>query len=143
MDKVHEHYVKVAEECGSSKQSTMKDTFIRDKEVQKIEEVLRVVTKVSPFSSSNQRPAVLEIGCGNGYTAEYLSQRLHLPLTCIDYCQELLDIAKKRNVPDAVFKEGNVLNLEFPDASFDIVFTERCLVNLDTWAKQQQEIGRA
>ena len=79
MDKVKAHYVKVAGECGSSKQSTMKDTNIRDLEIDKIVDVINIVTTYCTNST------ILEVGCGNGYTAEQIVRRLNISsLTCVD-----------------------------------------------------------
>ena len=135
MNKINEHYVKVAAEWGSSKQSTMKDINIRDLEVDKLIDVFK---KIEIYSAT---PTILEVGCGNGYVAEQIVKRLNISsMTCVDYCQELVEIAKRRKIEGVVFKTGDVLNLEFDDSSFDIVFTERCLINLDSWEKQQKSL---
>ena len=135
MDKIKEHYVKIAEECGSSKQSTMKDTNIRDLEVDKIIDILDTVKTY--FTN----PKILEVGCGNGYTAEQIIKKLNISqMTGVDYCKELVEIAKKRALNGIVFNVGDVFNLELEDSSFDIVFTERCLINLDSWEKQQKSL---
>lgn len=136
MSKIKKHYVEVAKEYGSSKQSTMKDTNIRDLEVDKISEVLGILKNYC------QNPAILEIGCGNGYTAEQIVKRLNLSsMTCVDYCKELVEIAKKRDLENIVFKVDDVLSLRFEDSSFDVVFTERCLINLDSWENQQRALN--
>lgn len=135
MDKIKEHYIKVAKEYGSSKQSTVEDVNIRDLEVDKISEVLNTV------KAYYEDPKILEIGCGNGYAAEQITKILDIPqMMCVDYCKELIDIAKKRDLDGATFDVGDVQNLEFEDSSFDIVFTERCLINLDSWEKQQKSL---
>lgn len=135
MDKIKEHYIKEAKEFGDSKQSTMRDINTRDKEVEKIIEYINLLKTY--FAN----PKILEIGCGNGYTAEQIVKQLDVKsLTCIDFCEDFIEIAKKRNLKNISFKVGNVLNLEFNDASFDIIFTERCLINLDSWEKQQKAL---
>jgi len=135
MDKIKEYYIKVAEEWDSSKQSSMKDINIRDLEVDKIIEILNTV------KTYYINPTILEVGCGNGYTAEQIVKRLNIPqMTCVDYCQELVEIAIKRGIDGLTFKVEDVLDLGFKDSSFDIVFTERCLINLDSWEKQQKAI---
>jgi len=135
MDKIKAHYVKVAEECGSLKQSTMKDLNIRDLEVDKIIEVLNAV------KTYYKDPKILELGCGNGYTAEQISKRLDFSkMTCIDYCQEFIEIANERKITGVTFGIGDVLTLDFEDSIFDIIFTERCLINLDSWDKQQKAL---
>lgn len=135
MDKISEHYVKMAKEWGASKQSTMRDVNIRDLEVDQIIHVLGAVREYIPS------PRVLEIGCGNGYTIEQIKQRLDLPqIVCIDYCEELLEIARRRELTNITFKKEDVQNLSFDDSSIDVVLTERCLINLDAWEKQQKAL---
>lgn len=135
MDKIKEHYIKEAKDFGDSKQATMRDINIRDKEVEKIIEYLNIL------KTYFKNPKILEIGCGNGYTTEQIVRQLDIKLMCVDFCEEFIEIAKKRNLQNATFKVGDVLNLKFDDASFDIVFTERCLINLDSWEKQQKVLN--
>lgn len=136
MDKIKKHYIKEAKGFGLSKQATMRDINIRDKEVEKIIEYLNILNTY--FKS----PKILEICCGNGYTAEQIVKQLDVKsLICIDFCEDFIEIAKKRNLRNVTFKVGDVLNLEFEDASFDIVFTERGLINLDSWEKQQKALN--
>lgn len=132
MDKIKEHYINEAKELGLSKQSTMKDTNTRDKEVEMI------IKYIGVLQNNFKKPKILEVGCGNGYTAEKISENLDFfSLTCIDFCEEFIEIAKQRNLKKVIFRYGDVLNLDLDDLSFEIVFTERCLINLDSWEKQK------
>lgn len=130
MDKIKEYYIDRARKFGDSKRATMGDDNIRDKEIEKL---IDGFVLLSYFKNSR----ILEVGCGNGYVAEQISNQLGVKLTCIDFCEELIEIAKNRNLENVDFKVGNALNLDFDDASFDFVFTERCLINLDSWEKQK------
>ena len=137
---IQSHYKLQAEKHKDSPTSTMEDVIIRQKELESI------------FSFFNLREVkviankVLEIGCGNGYTLQQVAEahpntRFH----GMDFSQDLLSIASKRNVSNGTFSQGDVRKLEFQDASFDIVYTERCLINLLSWADQQKglvEINR-
>lgn len=136
MDKIKEHYIKEAKEFGASKQATMKDDNVRGREIEKIIEYLNTL------KTYFKNPRILEIGCGNGYTAEQVVKQLSVEkLTCIDFCEDFIEIAKKRNLKNVDFKIGDVLNLGFDDDSFDIVYDERCLINLDSWEKQQKALN--
>jgi len=135
MDKIKMHYIKEAKEFGGSKQATMRDINIREKEVEKITSCLNVL------KTHFKEPKILEIGCGNGYTAEQIVKQLDVNLMCIDLCEDFIEIAQKRTLENVTFRIGDVLNLEFNDASFDIVYTERCLINLDSFKKQQEAIN--
>ncbi len=133
MDEINEHYIKQAEEYGLSKQSTMKDTNTRDKEVEMLVKYITILKK------EIKNPKILEIGCGNGYTAEEIINKLNLTsFIGIDFCEDFIRLANSRNLKNAIFQFGDVLNLEFKDWTFDIIFTERCLINLDTWDKEQK-----
>jgi len=56
-------------------------------------------------------------------------------------CEDFVAIAQKRNVPNVSFAVGDATQLAFDDASFPLVFTERCLINLDSWEKQQKALN--
>ncbi|MFH2063136.1 MAG: class I SAM-dependent methyltransferase [bacterium] len=75
-----------------------------------------------------EKPSVLEIGCGNGREAEAL-----LPLVGsyvgIDISSRLLEIARQR-VPEGRFELADVTEYEFP-ADLDIIFAFASLLHLD------------
>jgi ubiquinone/menaquinone biosynthesis C-methylase UbiE len=132
---IQSHYKLQAEKHKDSPTSTMEDLIIRQKELESI------------FSFFNLREVkviagkVLEIGCGNGYTLQQLAG-LH-PNTSfhgMDFSHDLFAIASERKISNGSFSQGDVRQLEFPDASFDIVYTERCLINLLSWDDQQKAL---
>ena len=136
MDKIKLHYAEQANKWGNSKQSTMLDINIRDKEVEKIIQCIKYIK--THFGNT---PKILEVGCGNGYTAEQIFKELNLELECIDFSEDLIEIAKKRKMEKITFNIGDVLDLEYSDDSFVIVFTEMCLINLDSWGKQKKALN--
>lgn len=133
-NKVKEHYRKQAEEFGRSKQSTMKDMYIRDKEIQEL--ILSIKKINTKFKSP---PQILEIGCGNGYLAEEVEKVLANQITGIDFSEELLEISRSRGLK-AKFVQGDATKLEFADNSFHIILTERCLINLESFEKQKRAL---
>jgi SAM-dependent methyltransferase len=63
----------------------------------------------------------LDAGCGEGFVAEALWQRMPgLQITGIDHSASAAAIARKR-VPSGTFTDGDVLALPFDDNSFDVV----------------------
>ncbi|MBN2228999.1 MAG: class I SAM-dependent methyltransferase [Candidatus Thorarchaeota archaeon] len=61
---------------------------------------------------------VLDAGCGVGTpTSEFLVRR-GFDVTGVDISQKMIDLARV-NVPDATFYQQNLLDLDFPDSSFD------------------------
>jgi len=129
--KINEHYDKQARMHGTSPKSTMPDLFIRKLEVEKIKTILKTISK------NNKVNRVLEVGCGNGYTLNKFDKAFPFPFYGIDYNQKMINLAKKRKTKKVIFKKQDILNLDFTSLSFDLVFTERCLINLESWKKQK------
>jgi len=135
MDPIQEHYKKLAGVFGDSKEMSMEDTFTKESEITEI------IKNITYFSRKKRSRKVLEIGCGNGYTARIMSDSLDIDYTGIDFCDDLVKIASERKIEKYRFNSGNVLDLEFRDNTFDIIFSERCLINLDSWEKQKKSIS--
>jgi len=133
---IREHYKTQAQKHKDSALSTMEDPITRQKEVTLIQNFFRL-----PVVASNAKQ-VLEIGCGNGYTLSHLST--HFPefeFTGLDFSEDLLEIARSRNLKAVKFEQGDARELRFDDESFDVIFTERCIINLLTWEEQQQALN--
>jgi ubiquinone/menaquinone biosynthesis C-methylase UbiE len=90
---------------------------------------------------------VLDVGCANGFSAFRQLERHKLKrLVGIDYAASMVEAARAAKtaagLADQVeFHEGDVRTLGFPDATFDVVYTTRVLINLPTWEEQVQGIG--
>lgn len=89
---------------------------------------------------------VLDVGCGNGYTTLCHATRFESDFTGVDFVPEMIEQAKSLSKDfkprqKIGFEVGDVTKLQFPDASFDIVVSERCLLNLSTKADQWHAIG--
>ena len=129
---VNEHYQKLAKEYGADPKMSMKDLYTRNMEIQTIYKYLKL------YSSS--KSSILEVGCGNGYTAEIISSELNADMIGIDACQELIDIARLRP-GNCTFYIGNATDLQFEDNSLDIIYTERCLINLLEEGMQEKALN--
>jgi ubiquinone/menaquinone biosynthesis C-methylase UbiE len=71
---------------------------------------------------------VLEVGCGTGGNACYLANKYGCSVTGIDVAEHMVAMAQARaeelGLTDLVdFKSGDAYDLDFPDGSFDVVFT--------------------
>ena len=133
---IQSHYKIQAEKHKDSSTSTMEDTIIRQKELESI------------FSFFNLREVrvvaskVLEIGCGNGYALQQLAETYpHTSFHGMDFSHDLLAIAEKRKISNGSFSQGDIRKLTFEDASVDVVYTERCLINLLSWEDQQKGLA--
>ena len=132
--KISEHYTSQAKLYNISPKSTMKDQFIRALEVSKLRETL---TKLS-----NKNTKVLEVGCGNGYTISKLSKKLECNFVGIDSNQQMIQLASKRRLKKIIFSKQSILEPKFRSGMFDIVFTQRCLINLISWKSQKTALNQ-
>jgi len=87
-----------------------------------IDQIHRMLEIVKPDEMSH----VLDIGCGNGKIAEYISDLTQASVTGVDYISEAIDQAlnrtgDKRGRID--FKVGNIEALDFKDESFDVILS--------------------
>ncbi len=87
---------------------------------------------------------VLEYGCGPGYNSFFLASHAR-ELVAIDISDYAIATAtqkaKELNVSNAVFVEMNAEELDFPDATFDLVFGNSIIHHLDL-DKSYSEIKR-
>lgn len=130
---IKQYYKEQAEKFGIDGRSTISDKNTRNLE---IDALLKYI-------EDNKK--ILEIGCGNGYTAKEIIQKKKINLTAIDFSEDLIKIAKKQPLYNTkgqvLFDIGDAAKLNFPGESFDIIFTERCLINLLTWGNQKKALS--
>jgi ubiquinone/menaquinone biosynthesis C-methylase UbiE len=121
MRSVIDHYRALAEDHGPSPELSMRDRYVRDAEIREITKVIQ--------ENDIKNPRILEVGCGNGYTAEKISNDLWILIDGIDFCEDLIEIANNRNCA-CTFDVDDVKQLHIPNNLYDIVYSERCLINL-------------
>lgn len=109
--------------------ATTKDTFLRVLEREVLSKQLRLL-------GCNSLSTVLDLGCGDGNTVEYLWREFGCTLTGLDFSQEMIELAEARIMEDSniSFLVGDILNIDklFKGNQFDFVLTDRCLINLET-----------
>lgn len=124
-DLILEHYRKQAEAHGLEPVSTMADETTRELEITAILACLRHV--VQTFGTLS----LLEVGCGNGYLLETIREQYpDLRLSGTDYSPDMVTLASSRGIADCEIRQEDVRALSFASDSFDVVVTERCLINL-------------
>lgn len=91
---------------------------------------------------------VLEAGCGNGKNCLTLVEQLpEAVFTGFDFIPEMIEAADElkaqmgKHAARLNFHVGNVLQMDLPKQAFDVVFTDRCLINLNTPELQHQAIA--
>lgn len=83
-------------------------------------DLLRKVTRLGPAQHA------LDLGCGNGMIAEYLSDSTGAHVTGIDYIEQAIQSARERTaskIDRLSFAAGDINRLELPNRAFDIVLS--------------------
>lgn len=88
---------------------------------------------------------VLDVGCGNGITAIAVAEKFKLNLKALDYAEQMVvharTLAAKADIKGSLqFDTGDVRRLTEDLGLFDVIYSERVLINLDNWEEQQQAI---
>ena len=86
--------------------------------------------------------SVLDVGCANGFAAIAQSKAHKLKkMTGVDFSSKMIEYAQQNRLESGLadtleFSEGDVRSLNFADASFDVVYTTRVIINLPSWEQQ-------
>jgi len=88
---------------------------------------------------------ILEVGCGNGLTAVELARRYRVEILGIDFASEMIaaanEAARGTEMKGSLqFEVGEVRQLTKLSAKYDLIYTERVLINLPDWSSQRQAI---
>ena len=89
---------------------------------------LEITQKAFDLCRLSESAKVLDIGCGKGETAAYLTNKYNLRVTGIDKSNEAISHAKEK-YPGLEFMEGDGQSLDFGSLSFDCVLME-CTLSL-------------
>ena len=77
---------------------------------------------------------ILEVGCGSGYAASLITAERPASYTGLDIMPEQLELARKKELPGALFVQGSADDLSrFPDQSFDAVMDFCILHHVEGW----------
>lgn len=128
-----EFWQRQAEQYGESPLASWGDHFAIALEVENISQHVTEGTRV------------LDAGCANGHATVQLLDKKPAEIVGIDFAPAMIEAANRRKAAlpgDAPisFEVGDITNLHFRDASFDLVFTTRVLINLLTWQEQVRGI---
>jgi ubiquinone/menaquinone biosynthesis C-methylase UbiE len=78
---------------------------------------------------------VLDVGCGIGGPSRYLASKFGCQVTGLDLTPEFVALAgmlahRTRLADKVTYRQGNALELPFPDASFDVVWSQNAAMNI-------------
>lgn len=128
---VKKHYKEQARQHKTALTSTMLDRNNRRLEIQNLVALLK------------DGDRCLEVGCGNGASSVEISEAKKLNLLSFDFSQDLIKLAKSQPINGIrgkiKFELGDVLNLKIKNR-FNVVFTERCIINLLDWNDQKKAL---
>lgn len=79
----------------------------------------------------NDTERILEIGCGTGLFTEKVCCNTKASICAVDLSENLLAIAKQKNLGQVHFQAGDAMQLKFADCQFNAVFGNSILHHLD------------
>lgn len=137
---IKRYWEKRADEYGTSPQATTKDYYMRQIEINCLS------NSIKKYSKNKENFYIADIGCGNGYsTAELASKFPNFTFVGYDYSKTMINHAKR------LLKKKALNNLNFSlldiitddlDQKFNIIYTDRCLINLPSWDLQKLAINK-
>ena len=143
LEQIRAHWRNWAQQYGTDLRATTKGTTAK---IMELDTLSRAMDKIT--AELGMQLNILEAGCGNGRNLLSLTQKLpQAQLSGFDLIPEMIDAAnelkfKQENAQSRLnFFVGDVLKIDLPAESYDVVFTDRCLINLNTDDLQQQAIG--
>src|SRR5512140_1733285 len=92
-----------------------------------------------------QGQRALDLGCGNGLIAGYLSDRSGAHLTGLDYIPQAIEQARQRTADRAArldFMVGDINHLELAPASFDVILSIDSIYFSDDYEKTIAELTK-
>lgn len=101
------------------------------------------IRAISSYVEDGMR--ILDAGCGSGATALDIASRFNVDILAIDYAGEMVRTARRlaqgQELKGRVtFRTGNVLQPKRKWGWFDLIYTERTIINLTTWEEQKRAI---
>lgn len=129
---VYRLYEKESSEKGMASNCTMPDNGVRDLEIK----ILCKYISIAP----NKR--ILEVGCGNGYVVSIISHMFpEAYFHAVDVNESMIGLCKQRpSLSNVYFEMASVKSIPENLKEFDIVYTERCLMNLVSWEDQKRAL---
>jgi ubiquinone/menaquinone biosynthesis C-methylase UbiE len=141
---IKEHWESRARESAGTPAATTNDIYLRELEINTISNMLQQFEL-----SSGSR--VLDVGCGDGYSTLKIAQRITaVHFIGLDYSENMIKTAEarlssERELQNRVsFLVGDVtqLNESSGRALYEVVVSDRCLINLESSESQTHAIAQ-
>jgi ubiquinone/menaquinone biosynthesis C-methylase UbiE len=112
---------------------------------------LKLISDAVRLAEPSDTHTLLEVGCGNGVTAAFLSQKYGCNVVGIDSSERMIALAAKRAEAERLaynvkFLVADAVNLPFPDSTFDTIISEAVfstLVDKEGAAKEFRRVLRS
>ena len=140
---IRAHWEKWSETFGTDLRATTKTWTLKAIEVDAL------ARRIETLLGSDAKGLVLEAGCGNGANCLGLAQRFPgLNVHGFDFVSKMVSAARENAAINSLanrlsFEEGDVLKLSaIPNLApnYKIVFTDRCLINLNSISLQKEAL---
>jgi len=143
LDDIKKHWTDLAVQFQQDINATTKTVSIKKLEIKALYDAI--------VKTGLQKGEVLEVGCGNGLNCFALAEQLPaLKFTGTDYVPEMVqaalsELSKPANskFSNLSFYEGDILRLDENTnlaKTYDVVFTDRCVINLNSSQLQEQAV---
>lgn len=143
-EKIKEYWDERAKQYSSIPAATTIDVYLRELEISTL---IQTLHQISIPKSGN----MLDVGCGDGYSTFKVAQAI--PDYCflgIDYSENMIKNAHERlklqpGLKDRVsFIVGDITELgkACGNSIYDVILSDRCLINLDTFESQSHAIAQ-
>jgi SAM-dependent methyltransferase len=143
LEEIKQHWDYLAKQHGLKLDSTTKSPTIKRLEINAIERAIFALTEHS------EAKTVLEVGCGNGHNILGLAKTFpHFKFLGLDYSPAMIMAARKllqtNSAAHIRFEVSDILRLINTGKleKFDIVFTDRLLINLKDWSLQKEALTK-
>lgn len=143
LDRIKNHWQGLARAHGDEVLATTKTPTAKDIEIDALTRAFRQI-----LADDAEIISVLEVGCGNGRNCIALATTFpRLQIVGFDYLPEMIAAAEREKELLGIsgdhlrFLLDDVMELEHVGSEYDLIFTDRCLINLNTLELQKQAIS--
>lgn len=121
----------------------MSENPLKQKMVQNLNgKILDQLTRLVKALRGKDFVKILDAGCGEGFIMNLMSANIqNAEIVGLEYTKEALDVARKMN-PGLKYVQGDIYNMPFGDASFDIVVCTEVLEHLEDPVTALNELQR-
>jgi len=141
-DEIRGYWEERARQHAGSPAATTNDIYLRQLEISTLTDTLR--------SLHTSNATVLDVGCGDGYSTLGVAEAISgAAFVGVDYAADMIAAAQRNLakhpalVPRVAFSVGDVTALDDAcgKSEFDIVISDRCLINLESFEQQSHAIA--